>query len=215
MIRGGKWWVAAAAVALLLTRSYWLPPTAPTWLRGASPFTWQQTRSERAHCLAFANMMGSVHPEMTYIDEDRKAKPVVAIERTLRAGDSLVFEGDVRRGKYIGYVFHCATANVRGNPGDHRSAIAEPWSGADDWAQVHDVEMRLQRSCFDSAARFYPTSRFSDRTLIVRRPGGTGVLYAAAQDTVYETEPQQVTCSVAVGGNGRLFVNAVDPNSKM
>jgi len=152
---------------------------------------------------------------MHYVDEDRKAKLVVAIERTIRSGDSLVFEGDVRQGRYIWYVFHCATANVRGNPVDHQSAIAEPWVGADDWAHVHDVEMRLQRSCFDSAARYYPTSRFSDRTLVVRRPGGDGVLYATAEDTVYEVEPQQVTCSVAVGGNGKLFVNARDPNWKL
>ena len=211
MTRRQRWGFAAAAVALLLTRSYWLPGNAATWLRGTSPFNWQQTRGERAHCLAFASMMGSLHPQMYYIDEDRKAKPVVAIQRTLRAGDSLVFEGDVRRGRYISYVFHCATANVHGRPGEHHSEIAEPWSGADDWAHVHDVEMRLQRACLDSAARFYPTSRFSDRALVVRHASGSGTMYVAAEDTVYETGRQRVTCSVGVGGQGQLFVGAIDP----
>jgi hypothetical protein len=49
----------------------------------------------------------------------------------------------------------------------------------------------------------------------MRRAGGMGVLYATAEDTVYEVEPQQVTCSVAVGGKGKLFVSARDPNSKL
>ena len=213
--RAPRWWPVAAGAALLLTRSYWLPSAAPTWLRGTSPFTWGATRAERGRCRAFASMMGSIHPEMYYIDEDRKATPEVAIRRTLRVGDSLVFDGDVRRGKYISYVFHCATANVRGHPGEHHSAIAEPWSGADDWERVHDVEMRLQRSCLDSATRYYPTSRFSDRALIVRHAGGMGVLYAAAEDTVYDVGPQQVTCSIAVGGQGQLFVSVQDPNARM
>jgi hypothetical protein len=213
--RRQKWWSVAAAIALLCTRSYWLPSTAPAWLRGTSPFTWHATRAERARCLAFATMMGSIHPQMYYIDEDRNAQPVVTVDRTGRAGDSLAFDGDVRRGKYISYVFHCATASVHGHPGEHRSAIAEPWPGADDWAHVHEVETRLQRSCLDSAARFYPTSRFSERTLIVRHPGGSGELFALAEDTVYDVEPQQVTCSVAVGGTGRLFVSVRDPNAKM
>jgi len=73
----------------------------------------------------------------------------------------------------------------------------------------------MQRACLDSAARFYPTSRFSDRTLIVRHPGGGGDLHAIAEDTVYETAPQEVTCSVSVGGQGQLFVSARDPKWKM
>jgi glucose/arabinose dehydrogenase len=75
--------------------------------------------------------------------------------------------------------------------------------------------MRLQRSCFDSAARYYPTSRFSDRTLIIRHAGGMGERYAAAEDTVSDVAPQHETRSIAVGGKGQLFVSVPDPNAKM
>ena len=104
--------VAGCGIALLVgTRSWYLPSGAPTWLRGASPFTWSETRRERQRCLAFADMIGSQHPQTYYADEDRKASPVMSIDRAVRAGDSLAFDGRVTRGRYLNYVFHCATAN--------------------------------------------------------------------------------------------------------
>lgn len=202
----GRQGLGAAAVAalLLLTRSYWLPSRAPTWLRGASPFTWTETRAEKRRCLAFAEMIGSTHPETYYYDEDRKAVPVAKIERIVRGGrDSLGIEGTVMRGRYLNYVFYCATANVRGHPGEHRSEIAEPWGKAMDWPSVHAVEERITRSCVDSAARFYPTSRFSSRKLMLRPPGTGGRLLFTAIDTVYEREPQIVTCLMSADDSGR------------
>lgn len=200
--------VAGCAIALLAgTRSWYLPSSAPPWLRGASPFTWSETRRERQRCLAFANMIGSQHPQTYYSDEDRKASPVMSIARTVRAGDSLAFDGRVTRGRYLNYVFHCATANVRGHPGDHRSEIAEPWGEASDWTSVHAVEQHMREICVDSAARRYPTSRFSDRTLMLRPPGGGGKLLMTAVDTVYEVAPQTVSCSVWVSGVGKTVVN--------
>ena len=205
---------ACAIAALVATRSYWLPGNAPTWLRGQSPFTWTETRRERQRCLAFADMIGSKHPETFYIDEDRTAEPVMSIDRTVRAGDSLAFDGRVTRGRYINYVFHCATANLHGRPGDHRSEIAETWSGAEDWTRVHAVEERLRQLCVDSAATRYPTSRFSQRTLMLRPAGGSGRLLLTAIDTVYEAEPRTVSCSVWVGGDGRMSASVQDPDAR-
>lgn len=204
------------AALLLLTRSYWLPSRAPTWLRGASPFTWTETRAEKRRCLAFANMIGSTHPQTYYYDEDRKATPVMKIERIMRGGrDSLGIEGTVTRGRYLNYVFYCATANVRGHPGEHRSEIAEPWGKAMDWPSVHAVEERITRSCLDSAVRFYPTSRFGSRTLMLRPAGAGGQLLFTAIDTVYEREPQTVTCWMSVDDKGQpRFVQVRDPNSR-
>ena len=214
MTRGGLLRIAGVAVALVLTRSYWLPGTAPTWLRGTSPFTWSETRGERARCLTFAEMIGSQHPAMYYADEDRQAVPKMTIDRTLRAGDSLAFDGSITRGRYLSYVFHCATANVHGRPGEHRSEIAEPWWGANDWTSVHAVEERLRQLCVDSAATRYPTSRFSQRTLMLRRAGGGGRLLMTAVDTVYEGEPETVSCSVWVGGGGRMSASVDDPRAR-
>ena len=203
--------IGCAVAVIVAVRSWVLPSSAPVWLRGASPFTWSETRAERKRCLAFANMIGSTHPATYYYDEDRKASPVMTIDRTVRAGDSLAFDGRVMRGRYLNYVFHCATANVRGHPGEHRSEIAEPWSDANDWTTVHAVEERLRGLCIDSAAIRYPTSRFSDRTLMLRPVGGSGRLLLTAVDTVYESEPQTVSCAVWVGGGGKTVVSIDAP----
>ena len=212
---GRRLLVTVCAIALLIgTRSWYLPSGAPAWLRGTSPFTWTETRGERQRCLTFAEMIGSKHPSTFYVDEDRTAVPVMTIDRTLRAGDSLAFDGSISRGRYLSYVFHCATANVRGHPGEHRSEIAEPWPDANDWPSVHDVEERLRRMCVDSAVVRHPTSRFSDRTLMLRRAGGGGQLLMTAVDTVYEGEPETVSCSVWVGGGGRMAASVDDPSAR-
>jgi hypothetical protein len=84
-----------------------------------------------------------------------------------------------------------------------------------DWPSVHAVEERLTRSCLDSAARYFPTSRISSRKLMLRPPGGGGRLLAMAIDTVYEREPQTMVCSMDADADGQpRFVNVRDPNSR-
>ena len=215
MTRRGALTLAGVVTALLLARSYWLPSRAPTWLRGASPFTWSETRAEEQRCLTFAQMIGSKHPATVYADEDRSATPVIAIDRLVRGGrDSLGIEGTVRRGRYLQYIFYCATANDRGHPGEHRSEIAEPWGFATDWPANHAIEERFRQNCLDSAQRFFPTSTFSSRSLMLRPVGGSGHLLVMATDTVYERPPQTVSCHVWLKGNGEPMINVDDPNAR-
>ena len=157
-------------------------------------------------------MIGSTHPATHYYDETPNATPVVSVQHTIRAGDSLAFDGQVTRGNRVNYVFHCATANVHGHPGEHRSEIAEPWGVADEWPAVRAIEARLERACADSAAAFYPTSRISPRTLMLRPIPGRGHLLAMAIDSVDDTPPQQVSCWVTPAANGQPdWVHVDDP----
>ena len=57
--------IAPAIAAFFLLRSFIFPTSAPTWLRGTSSFNWLRTRAERQHCMAFANMMGSIQAEIS------------------------------------------------------------------------------------------------------------------------------------------------------
>lgn len=204
--------VACAVGVLVCARSWVLPSSAPVWLRGASPFSWTETRAERQRCEAFATMIGSTHPATHYYGENESAPPVVQIRRTLRAGDSLAFDGQVTRGSRVNYVFHCATANVHGHPGEHRSEIGEPWGDAKEWPAVRAIEARLEQACADSAAAFYPTSRISPRTLMLRPIPGRGHLLATAIDTVGDAPPQTVSCWVTPDANGQPeWVHVDDP----
>ena len=54
----------------------------------------------------------------------------------------------------------------------------------------------------DSAAAYYPTSRISPTTLMLRSVPGRGNLIAMATDTVYNSPPQIVSCWATVGDNG-------------
>ena len=137
--------IGCAVAANVAARSWVLPASAPAWLRGTSPFTWTETRAEKKRCEAFASMIGSTHPATYYYGENRSAPAVVQIQRTVRAGDSLAFEGQVTRGNRVNYVFHCATANVHGHPGEHRSEMSEPWGNAKEWPAVRAIEARLER----------------------------------------------------------------------
>lgn len=203
------------ALGLAATRSYWLPSLAPTWLRGASPFTWGETRIERARCDAWAQLMAAGPFDKRDYNEDPKAPGKVEIERTLRAGDSLAFEGKITRAGFVKYVFHCATANQRGHPGEHHTAASEPWvATAEEWPAIHALEERITKECLDSAVRYFPTSRFSKHVLMLRPPGFSGRLVSTAIDTVYDVAPRRFMCDAFVNGNGMLSVQVRDPNAK-
>ena len=201
---------AGVAALLLLGRSYWLPSRAPTWLRGASPFTWSETRAERGRCRAWAEMV-AVPFTHAHFGEDFLAPSVVHIDRTLRTvRDSLAFEGRITHERYVNYVFHCATAYERGHPGEHHSSLSEPWGSMDEWPAVYAFEQRVTRLCQDSAVRYFPTSRFSSRTLMLRSISGGGRLLMTAIDTVYEREPQTVACQVGINGRDSLMYTVVE-----
>ena len=204
--------IGCGVAAIVAARSWVLPASAPAWLRGTSPFTWTETRAEKKRCEAFASMIGSTHPATYYYGENRSAPAVVQIQRTVRAGDSLACEGQVTRGNRVNYVFHCATANVRGHPGEHRSEMSEPWGNAKEWPAVRAIEARLERACADSAVAFYPTSRISPRMLMLRTVPGRGHLLATAVDSAGDATPQPVSCWVSVDGYGQPdWVHVEDP----
>jgi hypothetical protein len=190
--------VLAVVVALLVLRSFVFPATAPTWLRGTSPFNWLATRAERQHCMAFATMMGSQN--MGYaIYGDRDGPVEVRIDRTLRVQDSLVFEGKAARGGRVRLLFHCATASVRGRPGEHQTAASVPWPGkAEDWAAAHRLEERMERQCADSAAVVFPTRRIAKQMLILRPLPNRANIRGTAIDTVNHAEPLDFGCEVWV-----------------
>jgi len=208
--------VAGGAIAFLFaTRSWYLPSGAPAWLRGTSPFSATETRAERKRCETFASMIGSAHPKTHYADENPNAVPEVQIQHTLRAGDSLAFDGQVVRGSRVNYVFHCATANVGGHPGEHHSAMSEPWGSATEWPAVNAIEERIARACADSAVQYYPTSRISPRTLMLRPYAGRGLLLAKAIDTTFDSPPETVSCWASVDANGIPDgIQVADPNAR-
>lgn len=157
-----------AIAAFFLLRSFIFGTSAPAWLRGTSPFNRGVTSAERRRCIAVANMIGSVNLGYA-IYGDRDGPVEVSIERTLRVHDSLVFEGAASRGGRTRLLFHCATANVRGRPGEHHTAASSPWPGhAEDWPAAHRLEEQMERQCADSAARVFPKSRIAKRMLILR-----------------------------------------------
>ena len=190
--------VLAAVIAFLVLRSFVFPAKAPTWLRGTSPFNWRATRAERQHCIAFANMMGSQN--MGYaVYGDRDGPVEVSIDRTLRVQDSLVFEGKAARGGRVRLLFHCATATVRGRPGEHQTAASVPWPGtAEDWAAAHRLEERMERQCADSAGVVFPTRRIAKRMLILRPLANRADIRGTAIDTVNQAEPLDFGCEVWV-----------------
>ena len=190
--------VLAAIVAFLVLRSFVFPAKAPTWLRGTSPFNWLATRAERQRCIAFANMMGSVN--MGYaVYGDRDGPVEVSIDRTLRDHDSLVFEGSAARGGRVRLLFHCATASVRGRPGEHQTAASAPWPGkAEDWAAAHHLEERMKRQCADSARVVFPTRRIARRMLVLRPLANRADIRGIAIDTVNQAEPLDFACDVWV-----------------
>lgn len=201
---GSRRWIALAAVALafLALRSFVLPSNAPSWLRGTSPFNWIETRAERNRCLAFGRMMGPTGRTIANHGDDRTSKLLVEIDRGLRSGDSLVFEGHASRGRTTQILFHCATANVRGHPGEHRTELAQPWGGVpEEWGAVRGLEARLEQACADSAAARYPTARISPRMLVLRNVFITAEIHGMATDTVYEVPRQEFVC----------YANAADP----
>jgi len=178
-----------AIAALFALRSFIFPTHAPVWLRGTSPFTWSATRAERRHCIAFANMIGSAN--MGYaMYGDRNDGPVeVSIDRTLRVHDSLVFEGKASRGGRVRLLFHCATANVRGHPGEHKTAASNPWPGtAEDWASANRLEEKMERQCADSAALVFPASRIAKRMLVLRPLVNRADIRGTAIDTTSDEE---------------------------
>src|SRR6185436_8622622 len=101
---------------------------------------------------------------------DRNDGPIdVRIERTLRVHDSLVFEGSAVRGGRTRLLFHCATANVRGHPGEHKTAASSPWPGtAEDWRSANALEERMKQQCADSAMVRFPGRGISRRMLVLR-----------------------------------------------
>ena len=188
----------AAIVAFFALRSFIFPANAPVWLRGTSPFNWLDTRAERRHCVAFANMMGSQNIGYA-IYGDRNGPVEVSIDHTLRVHDSLVFEGTAARRGRVRLLFHCATANVRGNPGEHKTAASSPWPGtAEDWAAAHRLEERMERQCADSAAVAFPARGISKRMLVLRPLPGDADIRGIAIDTVGDAEPLDFGCTATV-----------------
>lgn len=179
--------VAAALAVFYVARGSILPSSAPVWLRGPSPFGWSETRAEKKRCIAFGEMMGPGGRTFANYGDDRTSELEVEIERTLRAGDSLVFEGRARRGRTTQILFHCATANVHGHPGEHHTALSQPWAGVtEDWAPVHELEARLERECADSVATILPDARVSRSMLVLRPVSSIGRILARATDTTSE-----------------------------
>ena len=197
--------VAAVAVAFFLLRSFVFPASAPTWLRGTSPFNWMATRAERQHCIAFGNMMGSVNTGYA-IYGDRNGPVVTSIERTLRVHDSLVFEGSAARGGRVRLLFHCATANDRGHPGLHATAASSPWPGtADTWADANLLEERMKRQCADSAAVAFPNRAILKRMLVLRPLPATADIRGTAVDTVGSGDPLDFGCDASLNGVGGVL----------
>ncbi|HEX2779657.1 MAG TPA: hypothetical protein VHM30_09170 [Gemmatimonadaceae bacterium] len=203
--------VAALAIAFLAVRSFVLPSNAPAWLRGTSPFNWIETRAERNRCLAFGSMMGPNGRTYANYGDDRKSGLTVEIDRGLRAGDSLVFEGHASRGRTTQILFHCATANVRGHPGEHRTELAQPWGGVpEEWSAVRDLEARIERACADSAAARFPTARISPRMLVLRQIFTTGEVHGMAVDTVYDVPRTEFVCDASAADPAHPMVTLRD-----
>jgi len=181
--------VVAVALAFLLLRSFVLPAGAPTWLRGTSPFNALDTRAERRHCVAFADMIGSTNPGYT-IYGDRNDGPIdVSIDRTLRVHDSLVFEGKASRGGRTRLLFHCATASRFGHPGEHKTAASSPWPGtAEDWESANRLEEKMEEKCAALAVAAIPNSAISRRWLVLRPLPGRGDIQGTALDTLTDDE---------------------------
>ena len=195
--------VAAAVVVFIGARSFVLPSGAPAWLRGTSPFTWPETRRERERCLAFGRMMGPTGHTFADYGDDRTSPVEVEIDRTLRVGDSLVFEGNAHRGRTTQILFHCATANVRGHPGEHHTDMNQPWSDVPEtWAAVHALEAGYEADCARMAAEAFPTARVSPDMLVLRPVHFQANIVGMARDTVYEAEPREFACHVYAGGRG-------------
>ena len=208
MSRGRRVAVWAAVLALFLAvRSFVFPSTAPTWLRGTSPFTWAETRRERERCLAFGAMMGPTGRTFADYGDDRTSPVEVEIDRTLRAGDSLVFEGNAHRGRTTQILFHCATANVRGHPGEHHTDMNLPWIGVPEtWADVHRAEAGYEEDCIRQAATAFPTARISPNMLVLRPLHSQANIVGLARDTVYEVEPREFVCQVWETGRGTRVI---------
>ena len=190
--------VLVAVVVFFVLRSFVFPAAAPPWLRGTSPFNWLTTRAERKHCIAFANMMGSQNIGYAmYGDHDGPVE--VSIDRTLRVHDSLVFEGKAARGGRVRLLFHCATANAGGRPGEHQTAASVPWPDkAEDWAAAHELEERMERQCADSAAAAFPTRAISKRWNVLRPLAVRADIRGTAIDTLHNAAPLDFSCEVWV-----------------
>jgi hypothetical protein len=127
---------------------------------------------------------------------DKNGPVEVSFMRTLRVSDSLVFEGKAARGGRTRLLFHCATANDGGHPGEHKTAMNMPWPNKpEDWAVVDSLEVSLERRCADSAAVRFPATRISKRWLVLRPLFIRGDLHGAAIDTVNDAVPIDFGCA--------------------
>ena len=139
--------------------------------------------------------------------DDRTSPVEVEIDRTLRVGDSLVFEGRAHRGRTTQILFHCATANVHGHPGEHHTDMNQPWFDVPEtWADVHRLEAGYEEECGRRAATAFPTARISPNMLVLRPIHSQANIIGLARDTVYEVEPREFSCRVYATGRGPQII---------